>query len=174
MSFRLLRLGCFGSGIGRGCSRLWSFNMIRRKSHGCGSSNVLVGIICWLVHDSILIVDNKTGRVKHLLSERTFLGIIEKRSRGYRMKVIKIGASWCSGCLVMRPRWEKIERENKWIKSEYCDYDENGGIVNKYSVEEGKLPVFIVLDKNDKELYRRSGEVSEKEVLEVLSRYKGK
>jgi len=28
------------------------------------------------------------------------------------MKVLKFGAVWCSGCLVMNPRWRGVEEEN--------------------------------------------------------------
>lgn len=41
------------------------------------------------------------------------------------MKVLKIGAVWCNGCLVMRPRWQEIEKENPWLKTEYFDFDED-------------------------------------------------
>lgn len=39
------------------------------------------------------------------------------------MKVLKFGAVWCSGCLVMRPRWEKIEKEHAWLETECFDCD---------------------------------------------------
>ena len=41
------------------------------------------------------------------------------------MKVIKIGAVWCNGCLVMRPRWQEIETENPWLTTEYFDFDQD-------------------------------------------------
>ncbi len=41
------------------------------------------------------------------------------------MKVLKFGAVWCSGCLVMRPLWQDIEAENPWLKTEYDDFDED-------------------------------------------------
>jgi len=34
------------------------------------------------------------------------------------MKVLKIGAVWCNGCLVMKPRWEELEKENPWLETE--------------------------------------------------------
>ena len=48
------------------------------------------------------------------------------------MKVIKIGAEWCSGCLVMRPRWEKVEDKMPDLETEYYDYDEDKKVRNLY------------------------------------------
>jgi len=50
------------------------------------------------------------------------------------MKVIKIGAIWCNGCLVMRPRWQEIEKENPSLKTEYFDFDNDKDTVNKYKI----------------------------------------
>ncbi len=83
------------------------------------------------------------------------------------MKVIKIGATWCNGCIVMKPRWAEIEQENSWLNTEFYDYDEHPEIVEKYRVNEN-LPVAIVLDDNDEELKRFSGEVEKDELLKTL------
>ena len=83
------------------------------------------------------------------------------------MKVIKIGASWCSGCLVMKPRWQELESENPWLQTEFYDYDESPNIVDKYHIDEN-LPVAIFLDKNGAEIKRLSGEVSKDEIREAL------
>jgi thiol-disulfide isomerase/thioredoxin len=48
------------------------------------------------------------------------------------MKVLKFGAIWCPSCLIMRPRWQEIEKENPWLKNEYFDFDENKAMVEKY------------------------------------------
>ncbi len=85
------------------------------------------------------------------------------------MKVIKIGAVWCNGCLVMRPRWAEIERENPWLKTEYLDFDENRDQIKKYKVESGKLPVFIFLGKKGKEILRISGEIEKKDLLKAIN-----
>ena len=88
------------------------------------------------------------------------------------MKVIKIGAIWCSGCLVMKPRWKNIEAQNSWLQTEYYDFDERKDICEQYKIQGEKLPVFIFLDKNDKELERKHGEISEKDISELLVKYK--
>jgi thiol-disulfide isomerase/thioredoxin len=88
------------------------------------------------------------------------------------MKVIKIGAEWCSGCIVMRPRWKKVEEENPWVITEYYDYDESPEIIDKYGLEEAKLPTFIFLDKDDNEIDRKAGEFSVKEITKLILEYK--
>ena len=81
------------------------------------------------------------------------------------MKVIKIGAIWCGGCLVMNKIWKELTSKYNFSYEE-LDYDMDEEEVKKYDV--GKtLPVFIVLD-NDKEVDRIIGEVSLKEFEEKL------
>jgi len=89
------------------------------------------------------------------------------------MKVIKIGAVWCSGCMIMKPLWEEIEKENPWLKTEYYDYDENEEIAQKYDVND-RLPVFVFLDKNDDEILRLMGEKSKEEILKLIEENRDK
>ncbi|MCD4761170.1 thioredoxin family protein [bacterium] len=89
------------------------------------------------------------------------------------MKVLKFGAVWCSGCLIMKPRWAEIEAENPWLDTEYYDYDENPEKIAEYHIDD-KLPVFIFLDKNNQEFLRLKGELSKKEILDVLIKNKNK
>lgn len=88
------------------------------------------------------------------------------------MKVLKIGAVWCSGCLVMKPRWQEIEKENPWLVTEYFDYDSSREVAEKYKLESGRLPTFIFLNENGEEIDRRHGEVSRDELVELINRYK--
>ncbi|NLL45155.1 MAG: thioredoxin family protein [Mollicutes bacterium] len=89
------------------------------------------------------------------------------------MKVLKIGAVWCPGCLVMRPRWSEIEKEYPWLETIYYDYDEAEEEVKKWNVG-STLPVFIFLDKNDNEIVRLIGEQSKKKLEEVILENKDK
>lgn len=88
------------------------------------------------------------------------------------MKVIKIGADWCNGCLVMRPRWSEIERENPWLKTEYLDFDNDRKLVSRYKIESGKLPVFIFLNKKGEEILRISGEIEKKDLIKAINESK--
>ena len=87
------------------------------------------------------------------------------------MKVLKFGAVWCSGCLVMKPLWKEIEAENPWLETRYFEYDDSEEAVNKWQVGKN-LPVFIFLDKADKEITRLTGEVSKDELLAIIQKHK--
>lgn len=89
------------------------------------------------------------------------------------MKVLKFGAVWCSGCLVMKPRWKEVEEENPWLKNEYYDYDNNKDMVEKYKINDN-LPTFVFLDKNENEIMRLSGEPSKDELLKLIEEHKNK
>ena len=91
------------------------------------------------------------------------------------MKVIKIGAVWCSGCVVMKSRWIEIEKAQPWLKTEYYDFDQDKKELKKYKAEnENRLPVFIFLDKKGVEFLRLRGEISVNELLEIIIENKNK
>lgn len=87
------------------------------------------------------------------------------------MKVLKFGAVWCNGCLVMRPRWAEIEKENPWLKTDYFDFDQDKDMVEKYQIDSGVLPVFIFLDKDGQEITRLSGEIERRELIQAINKY---
>ena len=57
------------------------------------------------------------------------------------------------GCLIMKPRWEEIEKENPWLEAQYYDFDQDKEAVQKYNITKD-LPVFVFLDKDDNEFLR--------------------
>ena len=89
------------------------------------------------------------------------------------MKVLKIGAAWCAGCLIMKPRWAKIEKDNEWLDTEYYDYDTDNNIIEKYKID-NILPVFIFLDKNGDEFMRLNGEIKEDKLIDIINLNKDK
>lgn len=90
------------------------------------------------------------------------------------MKILKIGAVWCNACLVMRPRWQEIESELVWLKTEYYDFDEDEEKIAKYKIAEGKLPVFIFLDKHSEEFLRLTGEIGKDKLVEIIKKNKSR
>ena len=82
------------------------------------------------------------------------------------MRVVKINAIWCSGCLVMNKIWKIITKKYE-IETLNLDYDMDEEEVSNYNVGD-ILPVFIFYDDKDKEIDRVIGEVSEKEMLNKL------
>lgn len=89
------------------------------------------------------------------------------------MKVLKIGAVWCNGCLVMRPRWQEIEKEHHWLKTEYYDYDKDKEMVEKYKIDKN-LPTFVFFDKDDQEFLRLHSEPSKEELVKTILENKDK
>jgi len=89
------------------------------------------------------------------------------------MKVLKFGAVWCSGCLVMKPRWKEIEKENPWLQTEYYDFDQDKEMVNKYNITD-VLPAFIFLNKNEEEFLRLTGEINKLDLVDLISKNKDK
>ena len=89
------------------------------------------------------------------------------------MKVLKFGAVWCPGCLVMKPMWEKIEKGNSWLKNEYYDFDKDKKAVEKWGID-NILPVFIFVDKDNHELFRLQGERSKSELEIFIQKNKDK
>ena len=75
------------------------------------------------------------------------------------MKIIKIGAVWCSSCIIMKSRFNEIVKD-KDIELINLDYDIDD--IEEYNVGE-ILPVFIKIE-NDKEVARLVGEHSKKEI----------
>lgn len=81
------------------------------------------------------------------------------------MEIIKIGAMWCPGCIVMKKTFKQIEEDfNIKIKSLDLDFDEEE--VSKYNVGD-TLPVIIV-NKDGKEVKRIIGEKSYQELKSLL------
>ena len=81
------------------------------------------------------------------------------------MRVVKIGAVWCNGCLVMNNVWNKVLK-TKDIDTKVLDIDMDEEEVKDYNVGD-VLPVFIFYI-GDKEVKRSVGEVSYDEMIKVI------
>ena len=87
------------------------------------------------------------------------------------MQIIKIGALWCPGCLVMKKVWNNI---NKLYDLDIIDldYDMDNEEVKKYDVG-NILPVIIFINKDGNELERLIGEQKEDKLISLIDKYKG-
>ena len=86
------------------------------------------------------------------------------------MKIIKIGAVWCPGCLVMKKVWKSIMNDYPNLDITDLDYDINSSEVSIYNP--GKvLPIVIFLDKDNNELERLIGEKSEDDLRRTIDKY---
>lgn len=83
------------------------------------------------------------------------------------MRVIKIGATWCSACLIMNKVWNNILKIYN-IETLSLDYDIDYDEVQKYSPGD-ILPVFIFLD-DEVEIKRIVGEINEKEFSQQVEK----
>jgi len=81
------------------------------------------------------------------------------------MKVVKINAIWCSGCLSMKKIWKEIEEEYPNLDIINLDYDMDEEEVSKY-LPGDVLPV-VILKNNEKEI-RLIGEKSKEEIIEKI------
>lgn len=81
------------------------------------------------------------------------------------MRVVKIGAVWCNGCLVMNNVWNKVLKV-KDIDCKSLDIDMDEEEVKDYNVGD-TLPVFIFY-KDNKEIKRIIGEKSYDEMIEII------
>ena len=86
------------------------------------------------------------------------------------MKIIKIGAVWCPGCLVMKKIWNNIYNKYE-LEVVELDYDMDSEEVKKYNVG-NVLPVVIFFDNNNNELERLIGEQRESKLIEVIEKYR--
>lgn len=89
------------------------------------------------------------------------------------MKILKFGAIWCSGCLVMSPRMKQIEAERPWLETVYYDYDIDVTEVRRWDVS-SILPTFIFIDKEGKEITRLSGEKDRALLIKLIEEHKEK
>lgn len=86
------------------------------------------------------------------------------------MKIVKIGAIWCGGCLVMNKIWENLKKNYPNIEFISYDYDMNEEEVKKYNVGD-ILPVFIFY-KDGIEVNRINGEVKENILINFIEELK--
>ena len=82
------------------------------------------------------------------------------------MRIIKIGALWCSACLVTNNALNKILKEHDNIELINLDYDFDEDEVQKYSPGE-VLPV-LIFEKDGQEVTRLKGEKNYDEIMDVV------
>lgn len=86
------------------------------------------------------------------------------------MKIIKIGAIWCGGCLVMQKVWNNIKIKYPNLEIISLDYDVDSEEVEKYQIGE-YLPV-IIFFKDDVEMKRVNGEITEEKLTRIIEEIK--
>ena len=86
------------------------------------------------------------------------------------MKIIKIGALWCPGCLVMKKIWNSINSKYELDIIE-LDYDMDHDKVLEYNVG-NVLPIIIFVSSQGMELERLVGEQKEDTIVNLIEKYR--
>lgn len=86
------------------------------------------------------------------------------------MRVIKITALWCSGCLIMNKVWNEVIEKRK-IETISLDYDMDEELVAEYNPG-NILPVFI-FEKDGHEVKRMIGEKTVDEMIDIIDELGG-
>lgn len=86
------------------------------------------------------------------------------------MRIVKISAIWCGGCLVMNKVWENIKKNYPEIEFITLDYDMDEDEVKKYNV--GDILPVLIFYKNDIEVRRIDGEIKENALIDIIEELK--
>ncbi len=82
------------------------------------------------------------------------------------MKLLKMGASWCSGCKVQEALLKHL---NILDKFEYIDIDVDMETPLKYSVR--SIPQLLAIDENDNVIASLAGGATKEQILDMVSKY---
>lgn len=82
------------------------------------------------------------------------------------MKIIKINAMWCPGCLITKSIWQEIEKEYPSHEYINLDYDLDEEKISKYKI--GDILPVVIIENNNQEIKRILGEKNKKEILKEL------
>ena len=85
------------------------------------------------------------------------------------MKIIRINAMWCGGCLSMHKVWKKIEEKYSDIEVVQYDYDMDEDIVKDYNV--GTILPVAIFYKDNVEVERLNGEKTIEEIESIINKY---
>lgn len=86
------------------------------------------------------------------------------------MRIVKISAIWCGGCLVMNKVWENIKKNYPEIEFITLDYDMDEDEVKKYNV--GDILPVLIFYKDDIEVRRIDGEIKENALIDIIEELK--
>ena len=82
------------------------------------------------------------------------------------MKIIKINAMWCPGCLITKSIWQEIEKEYPHPEYINLDYDLDEEEIAKYKI--GDILPVVIIENDNQEIKRIIGEKNKKEILKEL------
>lgn len=83
------------------------------------------------------------------------------------MKIVKIGAMWCPGCIIMHKVWDKVKDNYPSLEIVSYDLDMDSEEVEKYNVG-STLPV-IIFYKDNEEIERLIGEKTYEDIEKIIN-----
>ena len=84
------------------------------------------------------------------------------------MKIVRVSAIWCGGCLVMNKVWKEVTNEFPDIEVVKYDYDMDAEIVKELKVGD-ILPVTIFY-KDGQEVTRLIGEKNKQTIIDTINK----
>ncbi len=90
--------------------------------------------------------------------------------KGEALVLLQFYADWCHPCSLMMPIVESIKQKQlEWLTIKQIDVDQDSVISNQFQIR--SMPTFVVL-KNDREIWRKTGMISECSFSEILESLK--
>lgn len=84
------------------------------------------------------------------------------------MKLVKVGANWCSQCKALIPIMDRFAERNPNVKVVDLDADDEEDFIEENEIM--SLPT-LILYKDDKEVWRHSGMLSLSKLEEIIHKY---
>jgi len=86
-----------------------------------------------------------------------------------KVKVLDFAGKWCSTCIVLDKMLESeiIPKYKNKVKFVKIDIEENEDLTKQYDIL--SVPTLILL-KDDKEIWRKSGSIIKEEIIEQLNK----
>lgn len=82
------------------------------------------------------------------------------------LELLQFYAEWCQPCRMMMPVIASIQQKQyDWLTIKQIDVDAESIIANQFNIR--SIPTFVAI-KNNKEVWRKAGMISENELLEIL------
>ena len=87
-------------------------------------------------------------------------------------KIIKLSATWCGPCRAFESTFHRVSEMEEYKDIEFkeidIEKDEDGEVLTeKYQVR--SVPTTILLDEKNELVYKISGNVSEKDLIDIIN-----
>jgi thioredoxin 1 len=87
-------------------------------------------------------------------------------------KVVEYGASWCSPCMAYAPTYKRVSEMDEFNEVTFESVDIDDGEDHDLEIEKfdiKSVPTTILLDENDKPIYKLMGNIPEKDLVDLIT-----